>query len=300
MANKTTKMNFEDYLKTRRNTLIREDVLNQKLIFDLKEAGARNFFHLKIFKADVDINGFDIMIDDDDQMMIKCQIKSRFNATTPTFPIHKIMLRPSHYIVGKLGFDYSVCPPDNRGVILIDGYIENDNIAVKYSYLDCFLLRAMALGIFKLNRESKNSAKKLINSVNNGSSNQKINVLQSLFFPVKDAQSLLSLMGNSPTMSISDKILKISEAKKTQNNLYMDLAKLFPIKNMEKLLLCLKYIDSNSISENILNVSVEKQKSQKEIDMNLVKTYWNEVNEDLEKIIDSNRQFTKNSFPTDF
>ena len=254
MAKKTTKMNLEDYLK--KNTLEREDILNQKLIFDLKEACARNFFHLKIFKADVDTDGFDVMIDDNDQMMIKCQIKSRFNATTSTFPIHKIMLRPNHYIVGKLGFDYSVCPPDNRGVILIDGYIENDNIAVKYSYLDCFLLRAMALGIFKLNSQSKNSAKKLINSVNNGRPNQEIKVLQSLFFPVSDIQGLLSLMGYSNAgQSISKKILEISEAKR---------------------------------------------KPQSEVEVNLVKISWDDVNEDLEKIIDSNRQFTKNSFPTDF
>jgi hypothetical protein len=250
---KTEEEKFSDYLKN--NTQIREDILNQKLIFDLKEACARNLFHLKVFKADVDINGFDIMLDDNDQMMIKCQLKSRIDSTTQSFDIHKIMLKPNHYIIEKLGFEVSLCPSDNRGVILIDGFIKDGNIITEYSYLDCFLLRAMYLGIFQLNKQSKQSAEKLIQKVNNGRLNEKIEVLQSLFFPVKNVQSLLSLMGYSDSMSISDRILKISE---------------------------------------------EKIKPQNIVDRNLTNLLWDEVNNELRKLINENKKITTNPFPNNF
>ena len=55
------------------NTQIREDLLNLKLFFDLKEASAYSKVHLKIFRSDVDIDGFDIIIDDNDFSLIKCQ-----------------------------------------------------------------------------------------------------------------------------------------------------------------------------------------------------------------------------------
>ena len=50
---------MELFLKN--NTQIREDILNLKLFFDLKEASAYAKVHLKIFRSDVDIDGFDIM-----------------------------------------------------------------------------------------------------------------------------------------------------------------------------------------------------------------------------------------------
>lgn len=71
---------MKKYLKE--NTQICEDILNQKLFFDLKEASALRKVHLKAFRSDVDVDGFDIIIDNNEDLLLKCQVKSRFDATT--------------------------------------------------------------------------------------------------------------------------------------------------------------------------------------------------------------------------
>lgn len=186
---------MKEYLKN--NTQVREDILNQKLFFELKEASAKRQVHLKLFKSDVDVDGFDIIIDNNDDNTLKCQVKSRFDATTPYFDIHKIMLKPSYYFFDSFEFIQLIgCPNDFRGIILIDGDIENEKIQTRYYYLDIFLLRAMELGIFKLTNQSKRISSELLNSlrVDNDPENKKISVLHSLFFPVKNVDALLAIM----------------------------------------------------------------------------------------------------------
>ena len=205
---------MKEYLKN--NTKIREDLLNQKLFFDLKEASARTKVHLKFYHSDVDIDGYDIIIENNDDHLIKCQLKSTVDATTAHFDIHSIMLRPNWYIYQDLGFNSpNRCPSDNRGVILIDADVKNEKIICKYSYFNIYLLRALELGIFKINRDSKRIAESLIDSLNSDEfkSNEKVSVLKSLFFPVKDADSLLGIMdfNSIHNSNISYLILQISK-----------------------------------------------------------------------------------------
>lgn len=205
---------MKDFLKD--NTQVREDILNQKLFFELKEASALRKIHLKAFRSDVDLDGFDIIIDNNDDLLLKCQVKSRFDATTKYFDIHRVMLKPNHYVFAEFEFTAPIgCPSDNRGVIQIDGDIEGDKIVTRYYYLDIYMLRAMELGIFKFTTQSEKKAGEILKDLRHGKggSNDKIRVLQSLFFPVKDVQSLLALMGFHSIyhMNISYNILSISK-----------------------------------------------------------------------------------------
>jgi len=205
---------LKNYLKD--NTQVREDILNQRLIFDLKEGSALRKIHLKAFRSDVDIDGFDIILDNNDDLLLKCQVKSRFDSTRAYFDIHRIMLKPNFYVFDTFEFNEPLgCPSDNRGVIQIDGDVLNNKITTKYYYLDIYLLRAMELGIFKLTTQSKPKAEETLNILRNdkGKSNDKIDVLQSLFFPLKDAQSLLAIMGfhSEHHGNLSHNILEISK-----------------------------------------------------------------------------------------
>lgn len=187
---------MENYLKS--NTQVREDILNQKLFFELKEASAKRKVHLKTIRTDVDIDGFDIIVDNNDDNLLKCQIKSRFNSTTPYFDIHKVMLKPSYYFYDSFGFlEPMGCPNDVRGTILIDAKIENGKISTQYYYLDIYLLRGLELGMFSFNSQSKKMASDLLNKLRdyNNYRDKKIRVIHSLFFPVKNVDALLSLMG---------------------------------------------------------------------------------------------------------
>jgi hypothetical protein len=253
------KKDYSKFLKD--NTKVREDILNQKLIFDLKEAFVKDDWHLKIYKADVDIDGFDLILDDNDQMLIKCQIKSKFESTTDHVSIHNSMLRPDCHSIEALGFEITPCHNDRRGIILIDGKINDNNIVVEYSYFDCFLLRAMALGIYSLGLQTQNSAKKLISNINtyglyqrdkktNIRKVEKLKVNYSLFFPLKSASDLIPFLDNT----IAGKILDISKAK------------LAPQTDVEK---------------------------------TLVKLQWEELNDDLCKMAGNNK-FKRNPFPDNF
>lgn len=205
---------MKKYLKE--NTQIREDILNQKLFFDLKEASAMRKVHLKAFRSDVDVDGFDIIIDNNEDLLLKCQVKSRFDATTKYFGIHRIMLKPNHYVFAEFEFTAPIgCPSDNRGVIQIDGDVVNDKITTRYYYLDVYLLRAMELGIFKLTNQSTTKAQEVMKDLRygKGKSNDKIDILQSMFLPVNDVQSLLAIMGFHSThhINLSYNILTISK-----------------------------------------------------------------------------------------
>ncbi len=211
---------MNEFLK--KNTQVREDILNLKLFFDLKEASAYSNVHLKIFKSDVDIDGFDIIIDDNDFSLIKCQLKSRFESKTQYFDIHRIMLKPNLYIHESFDFiEPNGCPLDNRGVILIDGTIVDNKIETRYYYLDVYLLRAMEIGIFKLRPNSKVKAGEILTSLRNADLKEKIKVIHSLFLPLSDANSLLALMGFNAKKNINIKNY-IGEISKIIKNTKME------------------------------------------------------------------------------
>jgi hypothetical protein len=248
---------MKDFLKD--NTQVREDILNQKLFFELKEASALHGIHLKTFRSDVDIDGFDIILDNNDDLILKCQVKSRFDSVTPNFEFHRIMLKPNHFVFDD--FEFSApqgCPSDNRGVIQIDGDIAADKITSKYFYLDIYLLRAMEIGMFKLTNQSKRIAEQILNELRFGMglSNSKINVNQSLFFPLKDTQALLAIMGFHSTFNsnLTYNIIQISK---------------------------------------LVSGTTEKQYSSLEERIPDMKGHWNYVNDELERLVDPSKSFTK-------
>jgi hypothetical protein len=222
--------NEEDsFLK--KHTQIREDVLNQKLFFELKESSAMSEIHLKIHKVDVDVDGFDIILDNNDDLLIKCQLKSTFEATTDMFEIHKIMLKPKSCLFNDFDFfEPHGCPNDDRGIILIDGCCNEDKtkIITRYYYLDIFLLRAMELEMFKYKNKHRQPLENLMRELRCGtkSRNYKLNINKSLFFPVKDIQSLLVIIGfhsSETATNITYNIRKVSKIYcgldgKTYNN----------------------------------------------------------------------------------
>ncbi|MFO0357339.1 MAG: hypothetical protein ACK50A_10305 [Sphingobacteriaceae bacterium] len=205
---------MKQYLKD--NTKVREDILNQKLFFELKEASARQKVHLKIHLSDVDIDGFDIIIDNNDDLLGKYQLKSRLDAETAYSDIHSIMLRPNSYLFDSFEFFEPIgCAFDHRGVILIDADVISNKIICEYSYLDIYILRALELGIFKINNQSKRKAEEHLRLLrfNGVNSNVKVETLDSLFIPVKDADSLLEIMGFNSiyNTNIPNNILEISK-----------------------------------------------------------------------------------------
>lgn len=255
---------MKDFLKD--NTQVREDILNQKLFFELKEASALHGIHLKTFRSDVDIDGFDIILDNNDDLILKCQVKSRFDAVTPTFEIHRIMLKPNHFLFEEFEFsEPQGCPSDNRGVIQIDGNLVQNKITSNYSYLDIYLLRAMEMGVFKLTNQSKRIASQILQELRFGVglSNSKIEINQSLFFPLKDTQALLAIMGFHSTYN---------------SNLAYNIIELS------------KHVSGTT----------EKQYASLKDRIPDMKGHWDYVNDELEKLVDPSKSFTKCSLTDNY
>ncbi len=57
-------MSLEDYLNTNANLHAREELLNYRLLFDVKLAAAKIGYHLLTYYSDVDHDGFDVIFDD--------------------------------------------------------------------------------------------------------------------------------------------------------------------------------------------------------------------------------------------
>jgi len=131
MSKKTT---LEKYLFAPENSHAKESLINNKLIYDLKLAAAQQGYFLNVYTPEVDKDGFDIIIDDQDQL-IKVQLKTVMaKSDTSSWDIHKTLLRPDPYICEQLGFEPSPTGTGYQGgVILIE--IEdskNDGFQVKY------------------------------------------------------------------------------------------------------------------------------------------------------------------------
>ncbi|MDY0144144.1 MAG: hypothetical protein RBR97_19865 [Bacteroidales bacterium] len=189
-------MSIQGYLKD--FTTVREELFNHKLFYDLKMAAARREYHLKIFQSNVDIEGFDIMLDDN-QKACRFQLKTRFNSQTRVLKnIHSVMLLPKRRNANLIRFDNGICPTLDNGVIFIDiKYLENDICPkVDYYYLDFYLLHSISEEFISSKLKYKCKAQAILEELLcSKRKNKRIKVPISLFIKLKDASSLLAICG---------------------------------------------------------------------------------------------------------
>jgi len=187
---------LESFLFKEENSRTKESLINYRLFYDLKLAAALRGYDLSLYTPDVDRDGFDIILDDQDSVR-KIQLKTVLkNATTSTWHIHKTMLRPDIEFCEELGFEPTQSGTGVQGgVILMELDPQKDSMDIRYYYTDVFVITALFLGI--VNRSPK--IRKTIfdsyyNNIRDGSSNDKMPVPKSLFVEAKSPEHLLGLM----------------------------------------------------------------------------------------------------------
>jgi hypothetical protein len=199
MHTKTGIMNLHDYLKC--NTLVREELLNYKLFYDLKLAAAERLYHLKIFESTVDVEGFDVMLDDNCKVC-RFQLKSKYIASTRILKkIHSVMLLPNKYDANILKINNGLCPSQDNGLVLIDVRVNRaEGTIIQYYYLDFYILFAIARGLFTDKKRNQDKAQKIINEVlDTKSRSSRIDIPISLMLKIKDSASLLAICGFDST-----------------------------------------------------------------------------------------------------
>ena len=188
--------NLVDFLFKEENSRTKESLVNYRLFYDLKLSAALRGYDLSLYTPDVDRDGFDIILDDQDSVR-KVQLKTVLkNATTSTWHIHKTMLRPDIEFCKKLGFEPTQSGTGVQGgVILMELDPQQDSMTINYYYTDVFVVAALFLGI--VNRKPKIRGTifdSFYTNIRDGISNEKMPVPKSLFVKAKSPEHLLGLM----------------------------------------------------------------------------------------------------------
>lgn len=185
------------FLNEPKNMHAREAILMHRLFLDTKLAAARRSYYLNTYFDDVDHDGFDVILDDQDSIK-KIQVKSvGADNATRTWEIHKTILRPSLGMSDKLGFEAS---PEGigveGGVVLIEYTVEDGELLAKYYYTDVFILLAFELGlIVRRHKASSKTIQKCLLGLRKGLGNEGLSVPKAAFLAASGPDALLSLMG---------------------------------------------------------------------------------------------------------
>jgi len=159
-------------------------------------AFCRNY-DLSIYQPEVDREGFDLIIDDYDNIK-HLQIKTVLSASsTKNWKLMKRLLRPSILDSENLGFEYN--PTEiglGGGLILIELEIFNTEVALKYYFIDLFILTAYRLGLTnRINKRITDTTYKIINKLKVGDHTEKVAVPKSVLVEAKGPEELLALIG---------------------------------------------------------------------------------------------------------
>jgi len=197
--------NLRNFFAAPVNQTTRERIFFSRLSFDLKIAAARNGYHLHLYEPDVDRDGFDIVVEDEDVsrwFQTKAVLAS---AATTSWEINAGLLWPT-VDVGEKYFRDPVQCGRGGGVILIE--IDDTDQAgnVVYSYTDYDIITAIAEGFLTEQIAIKNGpgrpykparleATETLKLIHASDRDKKVWVSRKLFIEMSSADALLSAMG---------------------------------------------------------------------------------------------------------
>lgn len=188
---------LRDFMASPCHSLSREAILMHRLIYDVQVAAAARGYFLEIYHGEVDQAGFDIILDDQDQMK-KLQVKTVMaHSKTSLWSIHKSILRPSSQLAERIDFEPSPEGAGSQGgVVLMEFACHGPSIDVDYYFTDVFILKAFDVGIISRSQPPRMSTvKKVYNQLQEGTSHEKIKIRKSAFLKAKSPHHLLALAG---------------------------------------------------------------------------------------------------------
>jgi hypothetical protein len=193
-------MGLIEFLKSK--TLTRENILRHKFLYDVSLAAAKRENPLGIYRTEVDIEGFDVMLDDRDNTKA-IQLKSIIKGvTTSTWYIHRNVLRASAFIADKLHYEPSSTGVGIGGGVVIQEFVPEEE-KVRYYYTDIIILELISRGIFT-RKDRKHASKVIAELTSQGKSHEKIKITKGLFVRAKSPDCLLSLCGLRNAICESD------------------------------------------------------------------------------------------------
>lgn len=198
-----------DFLLNSSNSHIREELLNLKLFYDLKLEALKVKRHLKIYKPEIDIEGYDIIIEDDTDLARKIQLKSRMS-TKCSWEIHRTLLLPAMHNAVDYGFIANHCPTNPGALILFDvlksADLSKDEII--YYYTDINIISLIALGYLDKTKYQENARKTLIELKSNS---KRVKISINLMVKLKNPKSIIKLCGFLNNYDFSNNTWQINQ-----------------------------------------------------------------------------------------
>jgi hypothetical protein len=188
-------MSIAAFLSEPGNTHAREELLNYRLLFDMKLAAAGRGYHLLTYYSDVDHDGFDVIFDDRDRL-IKVQLKTvAVDSSTTSCVVHKSLIRPEVRNWETFGLVPGPSPGVEGGVVLMEYIAGDGTMDIAYYYTDIYIIALRMLGILSTRTETRRAAADLMAALQDGKSADKLSVARGLFVAAASPMNLLALMG---------------------------------------------------------------------------------------------------------
>lgn len=199
------KSQLEEFFVNAEDQTSRERIFFHRLSFDLKISAAKAGYHLHIYEPDVDRDGFDIIVGDEDTSR-RIQTKAVLSSVgTSSWEILTDLLRPDIQTVEHFHKDL----PDagqGGGVVLIEIIEKDAKIEVVYSYTDHEIIQAIAENYLveqpplKKKRGPKpksaqQEAKECLEGLWQKNRKDKLSVSRKLFIPIANPDGLLAIIG---------------------------------------------------------------------------------------------------------
>lgn len=190
------------------NSVRRESMLMNKLLFDLQLAYALQGYYLKAYRTDVDDNGYDLVLDSED-ISRKVQVKSTMvDSSTRSWDIAKGVLRPELSQMRKHSMWSNLTAGIGGGVILQEVTLNQNDIDVNYYYADLVILSLYCYEIIG-NKVNYKSARRVIFDLHHENFHDKVKLSKSCFLKLKSPSALLELMGFTQSRMYGDIIYKL-------------------------------------------------------------------------------------------
>lgn len=168
-----------------------------RLCFDLQLAAATKGYYLNLYYDDVDHDGFDLILDDQDSIK-KIQVKTvESDSPTQCWKIQKKILRPAFDNVEKLGFEPS---PEGEGIeggfVLCKFEIVQEAVKLDYFYTDLFVCLAFKHGIIRRkNKLSQAAVERCVHAFTTGIGREAVHVPAALMLHASTPADVLALSG---------------------------------------------------------------------------------------------------------
>lgn len=198
--------NLRRFFNSSVNTVTRERIFFDRLSFDLKIAAARADYHLHIYEPDVDRDGFDIVVEDQENGLGWFQLKAVLRSgSTSYWETTANFLRPSYDVGEAMSVEPMGCGRGG-GVILIEIDDATATGDVTYSYTDFRIMTALAEcymveatppkgGKGRPKKLRADAARDILAAVLTGARSDAIHLPRAVFVEAKSPDALLALMG---------------------------------------------------------------------------------------------------------